>query len=328
MKTVNLTHYDLDGVTSGIVISNFCEGQDHHYISIGYEAIETQLLNITAANKDAGTDYVLFVTDLCVPSASLEKMLLNDRHLKQFIYIDHHPRQSNEVSLQDIKDRFVNFDFDHQTGISGAALSLKWAIANAGEAGSKRHLKLIGLKDLVRYTDVYDIWRLDNPLFMEKSFPLNDIFWALGFDKFHKLFYNGYEWTNEIADIQEGISIEREKYLKTTYEEECHISEINGKKVLIVLNPAGRFGNEWTLWYPDFDVYLILKSPASTGEILWSCRSKNKRFDVGKVGKSLEKRIKGLVGGGHPDAGGFRIPSTCGFETFFDAFLDICEKLL
>lgn len=322
MIVYNLTHWDLDGVVSNIVVENALSQFAAKVVTIPttYEDKDVKLLNILEMAAYEGEPYWIVITDLNLDNEYLERAL-NDKNLKKMLYLDHHPRDGRGELKDLAKDYKGIFAYSFTKDFCGAKIALEFF----------EEAPLINLSDdiheLVRLTDIYDCWRIKHPDFQKKAYYLNDLFWNLKFDDFKKAFYNGYKLTDEHKEIIKKLNSERTSYLKETKEKYSTAFPLdNDDSLLFVHHPAGRFVNDMTIAFPTHQLYLIFKYQAK-GLNIFSVRSGSKKYNVTELVGKLEKLFKGSEGGGHADAGGISVPVDVPLGEFFETFAETASKL-
>ena len=166
---IHLTHTDLDGIGNIIVNRYFDLRYDRECI-VNYEDIETEDGQILLSKYFLGykkTDGVI-ITDLSI-SLKVYRYLVN-KFENVFIF-DHHEKTAAIA-------KYKNVFFD--TKRSGTKIYFDWI------SKKKRVPKI--LNDFIDLVDVYDIWKLEDPL-REQAEDLNRVFYRVltyGFDDIKK----------------------------------------------------------------------------------------------------------------------------------------------
>ncbi|MDD3049495.1 MAG: DHH family phosphoesterase [Bacilli bacterium] len=223
----NLTHYDLDGICSAILIRYFLG--ETKIIPTGYNKINENFQNLLNRNPSHA-----IITDLNF-NAQMINTLMNTNG--KYLYIDHHksnfklPKESNVTFY--IKEKYC-----------AAANTLKY-FKEKGKYISDE------IKQLAYYANDYDTWDLKT----DESQIMNFIFWKRGFNEFLEMFKNGY---NEkiIQTFRPDFYVEQEnikKYLENSKKEEFMYDEC---KCLVIY--TSQYINDVTLFYPNYDYYFII----------------------------------------------------------------------
>lgn len=182
----NLTHYDLDGAVSSILLSYYLKIPMSKVVSCGYNNIENKILNLDKTEP-------LIISDLSVDENLMDKLVEFD----DVTLLDHHE------SSADIKYPFKTMI---KTGpkYSGSILSCLYLYGLGHKIKSEHQI-------LAKIANDYD-----NFIFNEKkSMLLNDIFWDIKFDEFFIKYYNGYKYDEKLENkALENAQHKKEKILK------------------------------------------------------------------------------------------------------------------
>lgn len=318
MKIIQCTHHDLDGVSSAIIMKHLFNvyyglGKVHRF-SVGYEDTNQLILNKLSTDPD---DTFLIITDLRIETKFL-KLLLNMKKIKRLLYIDHHEREDDRKGLEGLKYIFKEkFTYRWRKGYSATELCYQLAKERGLPTTSK-------LDNLVKCTDVYDEWKLNDSKF-DEGFALNEVFWELSFFKFFDKMYDGLTWTDDVKEIAKIKINEQNEYFK---ENKKHIQILDlakDRKLLISFNPIGKYTNIYTLKY-DADLFLIF-GHEKNDQFKFSVRSRNPYFDANEICQNMKNFLEGSKGGGHKGASGLLIPSKFSLEQIFDSFMKNLDSL-
>lgn len=303
-KIINLTHWDLDGVASAIIVKGFMSDTifDYESMPMGYNNLEDKILR--RLNEQSGK-FVVVATDLTFTADFIEQ-ILNIENITHFIYLDHHPK--TDLDLERIKafqkqfkgKFFGRVDYER----SGARLAYDYFSKNCPSALDEDELE--AFDKLATYADAYDRWQLEDPNF-KKGFLLNDIFWDISYDAFFAHFENGYTNDQEVKNMTIGVQAKRMEYFEETKKHYSIETIINNKRALIVLNPGGRFLNDFALGFPNFDIYILWRGLVTRGRFNeFSVRLKVKSmegYDLFETIKRINKEDERISGGGHSHSG-------------------------
>ena len=154
----NLTHYDLDGVVSSILIEEiFMKNDLFQIIPVGYNYLESAIQKLLF--KKSGDFYI---TDLRLTTQQL-KMLRNFDHV---YYFDHHVHEE-----------------DFECPVDYCLIDTKKCASKIIYDKYKNHCPEIKrFKQLVEYTNDYDLWLLH----YQESRILNAYFWQVKFETFRQ----------------------------------------------------------------------------------------------------------------------------------------------
>lgn len=290
MKTYcNLTHYDLDGVVSGMIAKAIFPIELQK--CCGYGKAEPKLKELMASGHDN-----LVVTDFNLTD-ELMKDALN--HFDTVHYYDHHEPSAEHAQYANVPNAPWNFDYHFTLKLSGTAITYMDAM--------KRGVKLPdGFEQMVKLTDTYDLWRTDNPLW-DDAYILNDLFWR----------YNFWGFENRFSDGFSGFSSDELQYCKLLNEERHDIidsaplEELEDNGMIIML-PNRKALSEVTLFLDQYDYFFIIYTNDEDAEGKLNC-SIRARVDTTRTGDevNINDAVRKCVaeghllsGGGHKKAGG------------------------
>jgi oligoribonuclease NrnB/cAMP/cGMP phosphodiesterase (DHH superfamily) len=240
MKVVQCSHWDLDGAGSIInVMGSIPKNAEYVWKASGYGKIEKIIGDATRGGFD-----IMFVTDLNYTEAQFRLLGKLKKKDNKIIYIDHH----------------VYKDYDVEALGEKLGITVKW---NREFSATKNVYNYFGgdkkiphLTELTRIIDIYDIWRQEKSDFKTKAHTLNDLFWEYSMYKFIDKFKNGYKLDDEDKEVIKRRFVERKEHLESSFKNNSVINE--EESILMIMNPDSKFTNDFTLHYPDYDVYLIL----------------------------------------------------------------------
>lgn len=293
----------LDGAGCVINVMNAIpKSCDYIWKASGYGKVDKIMDELGKSGFD-----VFFVTDLNFNEEQFRRLGSFKKKNNKIIYIDHHAYPKYDVE-----------ELGQELGIT-----VVWDRRFSGTHNTFNYLdgfnKLPKLKELTTLVDTYDLWKKEDPDF-EKAHAFNDLFWEYSMYKFIDRFKRGYILTDEDIEVMRKKRKERKTYLKDSYDNFSTINE--EEKILFIMNPTSNFTNDFTIYYPDFDVYLILLK-AEEDKYQFSVRIKE---NVGLTIKSLDSIIAEKVDfpysfGGHDITGGLTVPADH-LQEFMDAFND------
>lgn len=223
---INLTHYDLDGVVSSIVVSNFIK--DITPVATGYNFLNNKATSFILGQSQG------IITDLNF-SKELFDLIKKSKH--KYLYIDHH-KLGIDLSEYENLTYYVDERFS--------------ACANVLVYFKKRGRELdSNLKRLVYFANDYDMWHLQT----EESQILNYMFWELKFEKFLDSFKNGYD-EKLVEKYREPFRNDYENARK--YLDECKKDEFEFDYYKCLLIYAEKYQNHVTIFYPEYHYYFII----------------------------------------------------------------------
>lgn len=200
---VNMHHADFDGAVSGSC-AKAVFGDNAVYNAYSIKKVTPELLRII---DDA--DLVL-LTDLSIDRDYLDQMIPYMKSNKLIVYDHHINDHSKEIFSHFNPDTASVLDPD----VCGATLT--WYKLSEYYPNNQ---KLKDLEQIVYLSDVYDMWRLDNPDF-EYAAKLNDLLdYSIGYNpnQFRERWLKNpdpYDLTNDEKMIMERKKIRHHKNLK------------------------------------------------------------------------------------------------------------------
>lgn len=293
---INLTHYDLDGIVSHLLLRQFIKSM--HLVATGYNKLQDRF------DQALRSDRHLIITDLTFSQKDIKRL---QEYKQKVLIIDHH-KSSNFIN-KEIKKNQSNLTHYINTKYCAAANVLKFF--------KDKYNFSQEFKKLVYLTNDYDLWILREI----ESQILNFIFWKEGADMFLYLFENGYQdkvidsyrfaFTKYQNDVNDTISSANKEDI-----------EFDGLKVLLVY--SSKYVNEVTLLYPDYDVYFIV-----TSETKLSIRLGN-NFNANLENAMLKLDLESIQSVGYHDkAGGVTLKDDYSIEDYLIDIIEvICTELV
>lgn len=279
---VNLSHHDLDGVVSYIVLQHIFPNAAIPLYTTGYSRMDDTINNL--CRRENPND-ILFVTDLCIED---EKNIMKLVNKFKMVYIfDHHKNGDKHFHHQKIKGHFDST----KCGAKVLMDSCKKKIAPQ-------------IQQLVYYTDLYDLWKVDEVDFYH-GYVLNTLFWTLGKDEFIDHFTQyGYDRTlpkrmKMIFDQQ--MAVKKKLFDETPFifypsEDEPIVlyANLEQKHTQII--------NDYSLFKANSNFYIFFLTHSNG----FSFRMRNVP-NADEIQNVIVNQIFpecGLTGGGHPSAFG------------------------
>lgn len=232
-------------------------------------------------------------------------------------YIDHHVYEyDTQEIIKESSNVFSRLDRKY-CGALNTFLFLSNLSKNKKTFWNENKEKLVELNKLV---NIYDLWQKENPLFFDKAISLNDLFWEYGFEKFFKKFRDGYKLDDEDIEVSEKKKIERKDYLEDSYNNFSVKNEDTSS--LFVLNPNKKFTNDFTLFYPDYQFYVIHKE-IENDMFNFSVRiNGSNKFKMSNIITELDNRGIEVSAGGHDKSGGISV-----HKDKIDEFMDTINNI-
>jgi oligoribonuclease NrnB/cAMP/cGMP phosphodiesterase (DHH superfamily) len=184
-----------------------------------------------------------------------------------------------------------------------------------------------GMRNMVTVINTYDMWMKDKELFKEEAVPFNDLFFEYGPMKFMSKFKDKFVYDKEDGDIIDRMHEEREKYLTDAFDN-FRVENPAGK-VLMIFQPNSKYINDFTIYYPDYVFYLMLKEyDEDTRTYSVRINSENDKLTIQNLySKIYEKTGYDFKRGGHEKAGGVVIPAEFD-KIFLETFMEVCEEFI
>ena len=280
-KRLLLTHYDLDGIGSDILLSGmFPIAKKYHY---GYQKVKGVIDNTNLLKQFDS----IMVPDLCLTYEQFKK--LNEIYQDRFLYVDHHLASMNLYTTLWASDNKPTMYID--TSMCATALvytKMRKYLGDMNEETSNN------IKRLVTYVDSYDMWRhKTHPDTFDKGYNLNTIFFEYGYNKFFDKFKYGIrDFDKEDVKIINIINKNRNDLMAK--------SEFFpfGNKSVFVLGVNVKYVNDYSLVYHDYDNFYLVY--ATDGGVKMSVRSTRDDVDFGQAIITLKEGITQITsGGGH-----------------------------
>jgi oligoribonuclease NrnB/cAMP/cGMP phosphodiesterase (DHH superfamily) len=281
MKSFLITHKDLDGCVSAMVIKASLGPKIGKIYDVAYkDVIPTFKKVLNRMDRDKNTR--LFVTDIAADGRLEEFNTQIGRDIRNYTeriwWIDHHP------------ENYVCEAMEHKVYVIG-----KSAAMLTYEIFSKQY-DLSHLRKLVVYADDYDLWNLK----YKKGWLLSDLYYYYWTEKFMKRFMSGDLTLNE---EEKQYLLKLDKGRKMTWKRAQ-------KELLVNKNEYGKFYVVFTTRKEDVN-FLCEKLKrdnkegcdfivAVTGGDTVSLRAINQEIDFTKI-------LPEYGGGGHPLAAGIQM---------------------
>ncbi len=296
-RRVLMTHYDMDGVGCDILLSKMFEFEKKHMS--GYAKVKTKIANGDLSGYDS-----CVVSDICLTPEQFQQIA--DEYGDRFLLIDHH-EPTNEA-LDYNKNSPVIFN----TKYCATALVFQSFI--------KKLKHIPHLVPFVTAVDAYDMWRHEtHPDTFKLGYKLNTLFWKYGYWDFHDRFSDDFSFNLKPFEKTWISNHEKER------DAALKASDMNnfGKNSLFVMNITSDYVNDYTLQFPEYDVYFMLYQNPD-GKMVLSCRTTLEGVSLGSVARDIRHDYKQiLTAGGHPKSCGIDIEE----GTSIDVILDIAETI-
>lgn len=282
-----LTDVDLDGAGSSIVLRSVYEVNE--FERARYAELSAKMDALSANNEN------LIIADLALEKEQLTTVLKSFKKVQIF---DHHERSLEYAKIINTTEKFTGnisdkkcstmLAYDYHRQVTGADI--------------KR------LSALVKLINVYDLWLIDNEFF-QMAYDLNVLFWEIGYYDFYDSYKDGFNgFKNDHKNIIKELNDAKEKKLAET----PFIELESGSAIWITED--GSLTNDFTLKYPDYKVYYIIRYDGYKGRYVVSLRLRRFGKWAGKL--DLNKAVRdtwerGFISpdmivscGGHKEAAG------------------------
>lgn len=274
LNILNLTHTDLDGAVSGIVIKTVYPKARVNRVNYAGTSYYDSALQIIRTAKFDGIIFTDFY-----PDEQLIQMVHSTG--KPYLVIDHHPRTDIR---EDMSGAYVI-----ETGKCGAMVALEYF---------SKFVNLEHLRTLCEVTQDHDLW-------LRKMVPLSDnlntLMYSYGFNKFMKRFMcgmDGYNLPDDARELLASHDREVDRYISNCVQ---HPLPHDGYYI-----EASRYMSDITLRLVEHYNWLVIcgTSECTPGMTKLEFRTSLDGIDLGKTLREM-----GRGGGGHPGAAGQIIPT-------------------
>ena len=300
MSILSLSHNDLDGVSSQIVLRRHLG--EITRMNISYGKID-EYLEIIQDYCNHQRPSQVWVTDLSFDYEQLKKLnkiAQNNSRIK-FYFIDHHPFLEPYDSLG--LDNFVIIINSKASATKLTHLYLKYNFNS-----KKFNASLKDLDEYVEYVNAYDLWLKDEPRF-KGSVVYNELFWDFKRDYYFSRFKDELKLRNADKERYKELMKKKVKLFdKMDKSGRIFRHEPDGNKRIFMIF-LDDYKNHIPLDYEGFDVYVIVSSYGGV-----SIRLRNNLSDTGElkdiiVSEALKHKDVSAAGG-HPRAFGIKLKDT------------------
>ena len=287
-KVLNITHDDLDGAVSAIVVSHVYPNCTTVKTNYSGQDFRNAIASINGMDYDA-----IVFSDFCPQREMLDA--LRSVH-KPYLVIDHH--QTAEAHPEDPYGTFFI-----KEGRCGALLCYDYF---------KDMADLDNLYDLCVYTNDHDLWLRK---LVPMSDDLNTLLYEYGYDNFISKFYNGLGPDGSLDESSKALLANHEHEVDE-YIAGCVQKDLpyNGHYI-----ECDTFNSDINLRMTPMYDWLVMAGTdgVDQGMTKLSFRTRRNDINIGRVLKDL-----GRGGGGHPAAAGQVIP-TAERDSFIQTVGDI-----
>jgi oligoribonuclease NrnB/cAMP/cGMP phosphodiesterase (DHH superfamily) len=280
----NLTHFDLDGVVSHILLLNLFPDKVRYY-ACGYGTLQKKIDKIIQEKNYQKTD-ILIITDLVV---NVKNVKILSKYFDNIFYFDHH--ESSLILKPELKKYIKNIEI--KTEKCGAQIVFDCFEKQLEKLAFKN---IEALRKLVYYTNIFDTWQTENKDFFI-SYYLSQLFFMLGWQKF----VDRYQFGMVEFRSDEKAIIKQELLRKKDILNSAEKYEFGENAILITSENANEIINESTLILKNYDIYFIFIPKDNKVSV----RVKNIKTNLGNILQKLDGNDKILSTGGHSLAGGF-----------------------
>ena len=320
MSILSLSHNDLDGLSSQIVLRQHLG--EITRMNIGYEKID-EYLEIVQDYCNHQRPSQVWVTDLSFTYEQLEKLYrITKENLNiHFYFIDHHPFKEDYKHL--IQDNFKILINNKASATKLTHLYLKYNFNN-----KKFNASLKDLDEYVEYVNTYDLWLKDEPRF-KGSIVYNELFWNFKRDYYFTRFKDEFKLRNTDKEKYKELMKKKVKLFdKLDNSGRIFRHEPDGNKRIFMIF-LDDYKNHVTIDYEGFDVYIIVSSYGGV-----SIRFRDNLSDTGElkdiIVTEVLKHENVDTAGGHPKAFGMKLNDTSVHHQieFSKFLLEVVDKAL
>ena len=272
LNVLNITHSDLDGAVSAIVVQNVythCRSVPTNY---GGSELQAGINALKANDFDA----VIF-TDFAPNDPAIYDALVQTG--KPYLVIDHH---QTAIVRDDPQGKYVI-----DTSKCGCMLALEYF---------RRYKANKHLDSLCVATNDHDLW-------IRKMVPfsddLNNLMFELTFPVFVEKYMNGLDNGHLFPDDEKLV--EKHNAQMVDYALSCPHKDLPYHGFYI---ECEKYNSDINVMYGDMYDWLVMVGTTDDGLKKLSFRTRRKDINIGKILKEI-----GRGGGGHPGAGGQIIPA-------------------
>lgn len=242
-EKINISHLDLDGIMSNVVLKEKFGDMDTFHISYNeiqetLELLETEINHLTQA---------LFVTDLAFDAKSFNVLMriAETNPDLRIVYIDHHPYEGEESGWFAELKTFENVRVIHEIRTSATQLTFDYC-----------KIENQNLKNLVRWTNAFDIWKeTEEPGNFQIGWFLNTIFWELKANSFKiNIVRSEYKIPPLFMKMYKETIKKKDEYFQKLIKNGLVIFDEEDK---ILLSFSDHHKSFWQQDYPDFDFYVL-----------------------------------------------------------------------
>lgn len=251
-KILNLTHNDLDGVSTDILLKSVFQDHDVKVVAkyLSYSNLSTYLKEHEEIIKKFD---IILVTDLCVKKNNIEILAELEKHKENVVFLDHH-LDSEHLSEQDNFYIEISTEKGKSSATSILADYLEWCGFKLND----------NEKEYVNLVRIYDTWEWKEIYKDKELFYLNECFHLLGASRFKsKMLKQGLSITKEDLsneDIMEKIYL---TYFKEKVNRLKKVQlKINNKEMTVGIVAVDKYistlGNKLLLHFKDeIDMVLL-----------------------------------------------------------------------
>lgn len=193
-KTLFISHTDLDGFGAYLVVNYFKIPYDT-FVHSNYGDFEAEDKKRLLETHDE-----IFITDFSLPTKQVEELLEKG---KKVTIIDHHDYTNTEETRGLLQLQHKNFHILHDTTKSGTKLTF--------EHFKDKCRQKKALIQFIELVDVYDLWKLENPL-REESEDMNRAFYgSQAWNEENKFTYINEDWLERIKNSDEWFFSKEDK---------------------------------------------------------------------------------------------------------------------
>ena len=322
MSILSLSHNDLDGVSSQIVLRKY-KGEITR-MNFGYNKID-EYLEILSDYCGHQRPTEVWITDLSFTFEQLKKVneIAKYNNEIKFYFIDHHPIPCDQKEIANLITSNLIIIISNKA--SATKLIFLYLKNNFLPLQKKEENEL---KEYVEYTNTYDLWLKDEPRF-KGSIVYNELFWNFKRDYYFTRFKDEFKLRNTDKEKYKELMKKKVKLFdKLDNSGRIFRHEPDGNKRIFMIF-LDDYKNHVTIDYEGFDVYIIVSSYGGV-----SIRFRDNLSDTGElkdiIVTEVLKHENVDTAGGHPKAFGMKLNDTSVHHQieFSKFLLEVVDKAL
>ena len=299
-KVLAISHTDLDGVGSYLIVQELFKDAEVTKILTSYDDLDEKLSKLINNSNSEAYD-LIFITDLCLKNMGLADKL-NDKFGNKLVFLDHH-KTSIESGMDKYDWASIVIADENGKVQSGTSLLMQF-IDNTNLSktiSSELYENIVKFSETVRSYDSWE-WSKNNNIL---AYNLNELLYLYGRAEFTHQFserkLNPLLNSNDLG-VLKGASLKYEQLKRSTMSKlkEITLKDSEGTefnfKLTFSTESVSQLGNDISEQYPEFHGVMLVN--INMGSV--SFRTCRDDIDLTKIAKIYE-------GGGHAKACGCKL---------------------